>query len=251
MDSLRGTTAWIIGGKRVGQTVAQTLAELGVNLLITYRSSAAEAEATVVAAQKIGVRAVAIQADVTKLAEVEHVVTESERVLGPINHLISMASIFEAVLWDKITEKDWDDNINIHIKGAFWPAQAMAKQWRAEKRPGNIVMITDRTSPDGARPYADHLSYIVTKAATHKMVQVLARELGPHNIRVNAIAPGPLLRPPTIPEAAWQEIRDSALLAGITDEQSVRQVAWAVVYWLTSGLSTGQTLVLDSGLNLF
>lgn len=250
LQRLKGKTVWITGGKRVGQTVARALAELGMNLLVTYRGSRQSAEQIVAEAKKLKVKALALPVDVTRRPEVEKAIVVAEKKFRRLDALVQMASVFQPVAWEAVTEKDWEENLSVHVVGAFWPAQALAKRWREQKRPGKIIFFTDRTAPDSGRPYPGYLPYGVTKGALHSLVKFLARELGPYGITVNGIAPGPLRRPPDIAPEEWQAIRDSALLKGVTDEESERQAALAVVYWLAAELTTGQTLLLDSGMNL-
>lgn len=250
LNRLKNKTVWITGGRRVGQTVAAGLAELGMNILVSYRGSRKEAEAAVNYANKCRVKALAVPADISKKVDAEQAAAEGEEKLGSIHALVQMASVFKPVAWDKVVEADWEENMAVHIKGAFWPAQVLARRWRERKFAGKIIFFTDRTAPDIGRPYPDYLPYGVTKGGLQTMVKFLARELGPYGITVNAVAPGPLKRPPHIPQKEWQAIRDSALLRDITDEEAERQTALAVVYWLAAELSTGQTLLLDSGMNL-
>jgi len=250
LNRLKGKTVWITGGKRVGQTVAKALAELGVNVLVSYRGSKEEADEIVSQAKKLKVKALAVQADVSKKEDVQRAVEAGEKELGGIDYLVQMASVFSAKPFENITEEDWDKNIDAHIKGSFWPAQVLAEKWKAENRKGKMVLFTDRTSLESGHPYLNHLPYIITKGAVQTMVKTLAKELGKYGILVNSIAPGPLLRPPTISEKEWQEIRDSALISGLTDEESINQVALTVVYLLLSELTTGQAILLDSGFNL-
>ena len=249
---LRGKTAWIIGGKRIGQTVSQALAELGVNIFVSYRESETEARAAVAMAEKLGVKALALKTgDIRLSANLEEAVMRAWQHFGQIDFLVYMASVFKKSNSSVIPSNEWSINFDVHVKGAYDASLALANRWQKNNHPGKIIIFTDRTALPGAPDYEDFDAYIVTKAAAAAVVRRLAKKLARTSIRVNAIAPGPILRPPTISSEEWQkETRDQAPLRNIDDDEAVRQVANAVIYLLTQELSTGSTLVLDSGLNL-
>src|SRR4051794_16254943 len=94
LQRLRGKTAWLSGGKRIGQTVARALAEQGVNLVLTYRTSRDEAEQTAAAAERLGVQTLIARADVSNRAEVVRAVAAAGRKFRAIDILVNMASVF-------------------------------------------------------------------------------------------------------------------------------------------------------------
>src|SRR3989338_6728211 len=121
--SLKGKVAWITGGKRIGQEIAVTLAELGADLVISYRSSEKEAEEIVEKVKSYGVRTLILKTDVSDRESVEEAVEKIKDEFGKLDILILLASIFKPVKLEDISEKDWDDNFAAHVKGTFWPIQ--------------------------------------------------------------------------------------------------------------------------------
>jgi 3-oxoacyl-[acyl-carrier protein] reductase len=246
LERLAGQTAWITGGKRIGCTVARTLAEQGVNLVLSYRCSAAEALETAEAARALGVRAIAVQTDV---AVRESVAAAVERVRGEfprIGILVSMASVYRRVPIDEVRQRDWDDHIGAHILGTFWPAQLIVPLM---PRGGHIVNVADETSL--GRPQRRNLPYVATKAAVAAMTREMALEYGERGIFVNAIAPGPVLPPEDYPPEVWQRIRErSAVKFPMSDEEAVEQFALLVLYLSLTTMTSGHLYPLDQGQNL-
>lgn len=243
---LRGRTAWITGGRRLGRTVARLLAECGVNIVASYRNSADDARATVEEVQRLGVRALAVQADVASRASVAAAVERVRAGFPEIDVLIAMASVYKPVAIDEITAADWDANVSAHILGTFWPAQAIAPLM---PRGGHIVNVADATSL--GRPQRRNLPYAATKAAVAAMTREMALEFGSRGIFVNALAPGPILPPEDFPADVWRRIRErSPVKVAITDEEAVEQFALLTLYLCVTTMSSGHVYPLDQGQNL-
>lgn len=245
-EKLKGKTAWITGGKRIGQVVAEVLAQNGVNIIASYRSSSKEAEEIVKNAKKFGVKAISIQCDVANRESVVSAVKEIKKQFKKLDILINMASVFTPVPFEKITEKEWLGNIGAHIFGTFWPSQIAPE---IMKSGGHIINIADRTSI--GKSYNGYLPYVVTKGAVGSMTKALATELGEKGIFVNAIAPGPILRPEDISKKEWQEIRETSKVKyTITDDEAVNQFAMLIVYLSSVTMASGYIYPLDQGQNL-
>ena len=239
-------TAWITGGKRIGQVIAESLAKEGVNIIASYRSSSPEADEIVRKAKKLGVKAVAIQCDVSQKESVISAVKTIKEKFKKIDILINMASVFTPVKLENITEKDWQNNFETHILGTFWPSQIISKNI---PKGGHIINIADRTSI--GKSYNGYLPYVVTKGAVANMTKTLATELAPKGIFVNAIAPGPILRPDDISLKEWQKIREaSPLKFPISDKEAVDQFAKLVLYLSQVTMASGYIYPLDQGQNL-
>ncbi len=246
LDRLKGQTAWITGGKRIGHTVAQVLAEQGVNLILSYRCSVREALETAAAAQALGVTAITVQADVSSRESVAAAVNRVRADFPQIDILINLASVYRLVPVDRVSEEDWQANVGAHILGTFWPAQLIVPLM---PRGGHIVNVADITSID--RPQRGNLPYVVTKAAVAAMTKQLALEYGGRGIFVNALAPGPILPPDDVPRDVWQRIRDrSAVKLPMTDSEAVEQLALLVLYLCLTTMSSGHVYPLDQGQNL-
>ncbi len=243
---LKGRTAWITGGRRVGCTVARLLAECGTNIVASYRASADEAQETVEEARRLGVRALPVQADVSSRESVAAAVERVRADFPQIDILINMASVYRLVPVDEVTAADWEANIGAHILGTFWPAQLIVPLM---PRGGHIVNIADSTSVD--RPQRRNLPYVVTKAAVAAMTREMALEYGGRGIFVNGLAPGPILPPPDFPVDVWRHIRErSPVKVPITDEEAVEQFALLTLYLCVTTMSSGHVYPLDQGQNL-
>lgn len=240
--SLRGKTAWITGGKRIGREVALALAELGADLVVSYRSSGKEAREIEEKARRFGRKVLVIQADVSNRESVAEAVGQIKNEFGKLDILILLASVFKPVKLEDISDKDWESNFSIHVKGTFWPIQLGLPLMP----PGfHIVCVSDRTAI--GRVYPGYLPYVVTKSAIAAMTRALAVELGPKGIFVNSIAPGPVLKPDEINDKEWQEIRSQSMIKyPITDEEAVQEFVEAVTR-LCFVRSSGGVYPLDFG----
>ena len=233
--SLKGKIVWITGGKRIGKEIAEALLKEGANLVISYRSSKAEAE-------EFKDQAFIIQCDVSNRESVVKAVEEIKGKFGRLDILILLASIFKPIKLDEITEKDWQDYFSAHVMGTFSPIQLSLPIMP----PGShIITISDRTAL--GRSYPGFLPYVVTKGAIASMTKALAMELGPKGIFINSIAPGPVLKPADISDKDWQDIRNESIVKfPITDEEAVEEFV-ATVLRLAEVRSTGSVYPLDFG----
>jgi 3-oxoacyl-[acyl-carrier protein] reductase len=246
LDRLKGRTAWITGGKRIGRTVACALAEHGVNLVLTYRRSAAEAVETAEAARRSGVRAIALRADVSSPEDFGRAVEQARQEFPVIDILVNMASVYRRVDLESIAASDWEDNINTHVLGTFWPVRLIAPLMPPG---GHIINVADIASV--ARPQKRNLPYLVTKAAVAGMTRVMALEYGERGLFVNAIAPGAILRPEGYPREDWDRLREtSPVQFPVTDEEAVEQFALLALYLSVTTMSSGHIYPLDQGRNL-
>ena len=246
LAGLKGQTAWITGGKRIGHAVALALAEQGVRLVFSYRHSRLQAEETAAAARALGVAAMVVQADVSDRESVRAAVDRVQLEFPRIDILVNLASVYQPVLIDEVREREWRDNIGVHILGTFWPSQLIAPLM---PRGGHIVNVADATSV--GKPRRRNLPYVVTKAAVVAMTRAMALEYGERGIFVNAIAPGPILPPEDFPRETWERIRESSPVHyPVTDQEAVEQFALLVVYLAVTTLASGHVYALDQGQNL-
>jgi 3-oxoacyl-[acyl-carrier protein] reductase len=183
--------ALVTGGSRgIGKAIVLTLTAAGVNVLFTYRSDEKAALETAKQGtekgEKAGVKAVSIQNDVSDFSKSKEIVEKAVSQFGTLSILINNAGINrDAVIW-KMTEKDWDEVLDSNLKGCFNYIRAAASIFREEKR-GKIVNIT---SINGLRGKFGQSNYSASKAGIIGLTKTAARELGPYNVNVNAIAPG-------------------------------------------------------------
>ena len=238
---LAGAKALITGGaKRVGKGIALALAKQNAQVAISYQTSSNEAEKTVNELQALGVKALAVAADVSKANEVEHLIKTVHRTLGGLDILINNAAIYEETPFDKLTEKEWDRPLEINLKGTFLCAKAASEVMRKQGR-GKIINIADWS---GIRPYKNYLPYCVSKAGVIALTKALALELAP-TIQVNCICPGPVLLPETYGKKEREAVIQETPLARLG---SPEDIAAAVMFFIQgSDFVTGAILPVDGG----
>jgi NAD(P)-dependent dehydrogenase (short-subunit alcohol dehydrogenase family) len=148
--------------------------------------------------------------------------------------LVLMASVFHPMPLEAITEAALDEHFATHVKGMFWPIQVSLPLLH----PGaHIIPIADRTAI--GKIYSGYLPYVMTKGAVAHLTKALAAELGPREIFINAMAPGPILKPDDISGEAWQAIHaTSSIDYPMTDEEVVDQFTETVLQ-LASVRSSG------------
>ncbi|MBI1935899.1 SDR family oxidoreductase [Candidatus Woesearchaeota archaeon] len=240
--SLKGKTAWITGGKRIGKIVAEVLAQHGANIVVSYNKSEKEAEETSGKLKKYGIETLAIKADVSSHEDAAKAAFEIRKKFKKIDILVLMASIFEHARLEKINEEDFIRNFRIHVLGAFWPIREAM-----EIMPKGSHIITIVENDLMAKMYDKYIPYFVTKGANYYLMRSLAFELGQKGIFINSIAPGPVLKPDHLKESEWKKLRkESAVNYPITDEEAVNEFAKLVLY-LSTARSTGSVYPLDFG----
>lgn len=184
-QTLGGRIALVTGGSRgIGRAAAERLAADGAAVAINYASDEAAAHEVVESIERGGGRAVAIRADVSKVAEIERLFDEVERRLGPIDIVIANAATFVMKPVAELTEEEYDRVFDLNTKGVFFVLQHAAR--RVCDR-GRIIA----TSTGGTRMlFRDNTVYLGSKGAVEQFVRGLAQELGDREITVNAVLPG-------------------------------------------------------------
>jgi NAD(P)-dependent dehydrogenase (short-subunit alcohol dehydrogenase family) len=241
MQSLKGKTALVTGAaKRIGRSLALALAEEGADVAITYRSSEAEAQATVGAIREHGGRAMAAYCDLGDPACVRSAVEATIGELGRIDLLVNNAGMFETLPLESITLEQWDAMLNTNTRGPFLMAQAALAELK--QRQGRIVNIG---SMGGLHPWATHGHYCVSKAAVHMLTQTMAKAWAPE-ISVNCVAPGMIVNGEVDP-GYEHFVEKTPMRRNGTPED----VAAAVLFFATGPrFITGQVLSVDGGLGL-
>jgi pteridine reductase len=236
---LRGKVAVVTGGAhRVGKAIALALAEAGAHLVIHYNQSA-DAAATVAEVEARGVRAIAVAADLGAPAGAQAVFEAAEREFGGVDVLVNSAASFHSGNVLTMSPEAWQHTLDVNLSGPFFCAQ-LAAQSMLRRGSGAMVNIADLS---GLQPWARYPAHSVSKAGLLMLTKVLAKALAPA-VRVNAIASGPVIKPPDWDEARWQAVGKRTLLKRTG---SGYDVARATLFLLREDYITGTTLLVDGG----
>jgi pteridine reductase len=241
-SDLRDQTVLITGGaRRVGAAIVRALHAGGANLVVHYRSSGEEATALARELNASRAGSVVVQAaDLLQMTAPAELVARALAAFGRLDVLINNASSFYATPVGTITGADWDDLMGSNLKGPLFLSQAAAPHLK--KRGGLIINLVDIHA---LRPLKGHPVYCAAKAGLAMLTRSLARELGPE-IRVNGIAPGPVLWPEgDFNEALKQEIIEKTALKRYgTPEDIARTVLFLAK---DAPYITGQIIAVDGG----
>jgi NAD(P)-dependent dehydrogenase (short-subunit alcohol dehydrogenase family) len=237
---LEGQTALITGAaKRVGRSIALRLAAEGADIVINYESSKAEALQLVEEIKTSGRRAIAVQGDVSKRADVQELFAAVEAEFRGLDILVNNAGVFFPAEFETLSEEQWDRILDANLKSQFLCCQNAAPVMKRRGR-GRIINIS---SLGGLLPWPAYTHYCVSKAGSIMLTRCLARALGPE-ITVNSVAPGTIQFPGEAPDEDY--IRRVPLhRTGTGDE-----IAQAIFYFATADFVTGQILAVDGGRSL-
>lgn len=238
--NLQGRVVLVTGGaRRVGKAIALAAARAGAHVAVHYRSSESEALATADEIRTLGSRAVAIRAELSRLPEIESLMAAALRELGRLDVLVNSASVFYPTAIGATSEAEWNDLLDANLKGPFFLAQLAARAMESSAE-GVIINIADVSWES---PWPSYLPYCIAKAGLVAMTRGLAKALAPR-IRVNAVAPGPVLLPDGMSEPQRERAVRATLLGR---EGSAEDVASAVRYLIESDYVTGVVLPVDGG----
>jgi NAD(P)-dependent dehydrogenase (short-subunit alcohol dehydrogenase family) len=240
---LSSRVALITGGKRIGATVAASLAGRGADVALSYRGSRDEAEATAAAVTALGRRALVVQADVARPDDCRRVVAETAAAFGRLDVLVNMASVYGRREYDALTDDDWERSLSVDLRGAHLCAQAAVPHMRAAGG-GRIVNFTDWIAASRRPRYTGYLPYYVAKMGVIALTEALALELAKDAILVNAVAPGPILAPPDLSDEENDAVERATPLGrwGGPDE-----IAKAVLLLVETDFITGEVIRVDGG----
>jgi pteridine reductase len=237
---LEGLTALVTGaGHRLGKELALSLAQAGCDLMIHFHRSGEAAERTVEQCQGYGVRAVPAQADLSRTEGVQELFKMVDAAYDGVDLLANSAAILTRVDLLSTTDADWQNNVGLNLKGAFFCLQQAARRM-AKRGRGSIVNISDTAA---VRPWKRFPLHSISKAGLEMLTQVAALALAPE-IRVNSVVPGPTLKPVWMAEDRWGEIV-AALPggAGVPAED----ISQAVLFLFRNEYITGHSVRVDAG----
>ncbi len=246
---LEDKRALVTGGSRgIGRAIALGLAREGADVAVNYRRSRGDAESAVREIGQMGRRSVAVQGSTDSRADVERFVAEAHDGLGGLDILVNNAGILKRTPFLEIAEEEWDAILDVNLKGCFLVGQAVARRMVAAGTPGAIVNVSS-AGQAVAGPNLAH--YCVSKAGVAMLTKEMALELAPHNIRVNAVAPGLIetdINRADIAQDAFREGRLARIPLGLIGAPD--DVAGAVVFLASNDearLMTGASVFVDGG----
>jgi 3-oxoacyl-[acyl-carrier protein] reductase len=247
MKSLKNKTALITGSARgLGKAIAERYAALGANIIINYSRDKASAEEVVSNIQAMGAQVIAIQADVSKVTEIERLFKEGKEAFGKIDIVVANAGVemVETPVTD-FTEEQFDKLFAINTKGSYFTMQMAAKTVEDH---GRIIYIASSTT---AFPIPGMAVYGGSKTTPRYMVDVLSKEIGHRGVTVNSIIPyavdhsGIFVDPDSYPELR-QSLLDSCPMGRMAEVEDVANIAEFFASDLSSFVN-GQHLLVNGG----
>ncbi len=246
-NKLNGKVAVITGAsKGIGAAIAKQLAAEGAKVVVNYSSSKKDADKVVDEIAKDGGKAIAVQANLSKQADIERLFADTKKAFGRLDVLVNNAGIYEFSPLENVTEEHFHKHFNLNVLGLILASQAAVRLFDAAG--GNIVNISSIASIKG---FPDGAIYSGTKGAVDSITRSLAAELGPRKIRVNAIRPGMVETEGThsagIAESEMRKLVEAQTPLGRIGQP--RDIAGAVVFLASSDSSwiTGETFVISGG----
>ncbi len=243
---LQGKVAIVTGGNGgLGQRICHALADAGTNVAVVYAQSRQQAEGVAAELQEKGVKAAAIQCDVTDPQQVQRMVSRVLGQFGRIDILVNDAAYNKWIAFndlDGLTYEEWNKILNVNLTGPMLCIKAVAPAMKRQGG-GRIVNIS---SIAGLGPTGSSIAYAVSKAGLIHLTRCMAVALAPE-VLVNCVAPGYLegTRATSNLDPAYQErARANSLLRKAADKDDI---AAQVVLFCRTDTTTGQTLVIDSG----
>lgn len=237
---IKNKVALVTGGAhRVGKAITLMLAKAGANVVINYHTSAAQAEATAEEVRAMGTKPLIIQADIADYSQVKAMAGQVKIWFGGIDILVNSADRWEKSPFPSEDMGPWERIIGTGVNGPYYVTNAFAPLM-LERGGGAIVNIVDLSAWEA---WPNFTAHAVAKSALAAMNRQFAIELGP-TIRVNAVAPGPVLPPPDYSPAQIESVAARTLLNrwGSADD-----VAQAVKFLIEADYISGETIRVDGG----
>ncbi|UOR03595.1 SDR family oxidoreductase [Hymenobacter aerilatus] len=256
---LRNQVALVTGGSSgIGVGVCLALAADGAMVVVNYHNDEEGANETVAAIEKIGGKAYAVRADVSKEPDVLAMFEDIKKRFGTLHILVNNSGIQKDAAFLDMTLDEWNDVLNVNLTGQFLCAREAAREFvkrgvqpEISKAAGKIICMS---SVHEVIPWAGHVNYATSKGGIMLLMKSMAQELAPHKIRVNSIGPGAIQTP--INEEAWGTKKALNKLLELIPYGRIGQPddIGEVAAWLASDESdyvTGTTLFADGGMTLY
>lgn len=183
---LKGKVAVVTGSsKGIGAGIARAFANQGAKVVVNYVSHKAGADKLIDEISQRGGTAIAVQADISKRADITRLFEETRKAFGSLDILVNNAGVFQIELLDGVTEESFHLQVNTHLMGTILCTQHAVEMFG--ENGGSIINLSSTVSQN---PIPGTMVYAAAKAGVDSLTKVLAKELGPKKIRINAIAPG-------------------------------------------------------------
>lgn len=223
--------------RRVGKLIALHLARQGYAIGLHFNASIIEAQQTAAEIRGIGVPVYLLEADLAKEQEITNLFGKIDQIPHPIKVLVNSAAVMARSDLMKIEIEDWEKVMNLNVRSVWLTSRESALRMRAG---GVIINISDV----GARKnWTGYGAYVISKAAVEALTRLMARQLAP-TVRVNAIAPGLLLRGGDLSEEEWQTLIDRVPMKRAGDSQ---QLLATLDFLLKNEYITGEIITLAGG----
>lgn len=250
--SLEEQVAIVTGARQgIGRAISLLFAQAGADVVVAdIEIDDGKLESVAGEIRKLGCRSLAVQTDVTRKVDIDNLVERTEKELGPIDILVNNAGIGSGPRLLDISEEDWHKVLDTHLTAAYLSCQAVGRRM-VQRNKGNIINIASIEGiriavpiRNGANPYPS------AKAGLIMLTRGLARELGPQNIRVNAIAPGGInteMLKPAMENAGLMQLINAFIPMGRLGEPE--EIASVALFLASPAASyvNGATLVVDGG----
>jgi 3-oxoacyl-[acyl-carrier protein] reductase len=245
-NKLAGKVAVVTGAsKGIGAAIAEHLAAEGASVVVNYASSKTGADKVVSEITAQGGKAIAVQADMAKKADIERLFAETKKAFGQLDVLVNNAGVYEFLPLESITEEHFHRQFNLNVLGLILTTQEAVKQFSTLNSIINISSVASTSAPPGASVYS------ATKGAVDTVTKSLAKDLGPRKIRVNAINPG-MIETEGVHAAGFigsdfqKQAEAQTPLGRIGQPQDIATVA-AFLASPDSGWITGETFLVAGG----
>ena len=243
---LKGKTAIVTGASRgIGRATAIKLASLGANIILNYRSNEEEASKVEEEIKAFGVETIMVKADISKMDEVENMISTAKEKFGTIDIMVNNAGITKDTLIMRMKEEDFDSVIDVNLKGVFNCLKCITPVMMKQKS-GKIINLS---SVVGISGNAGQVNYAASKAGVIGMTKSLAKEIGSRGITVNAVAPGFIETDMTevLGEKAKDEYKKGIPLRKLGKPEDVANVI-AFLASEAADYVTGQVIHVDGGM---
>ena len=249
---LTGKTVLVTGGaKGIGQAISQVLAANGANMAVNYNTSAQQAKSMVKEFQASGIKAVAIQADVSIARQAEQLVEQAQEALGAtIDILVNNAGTqFKLSTIEEMPVELWHKVLDINLTSALVCSKTVMGGMK-DKRWGRIINISSISAGSGGGPGGSH--YAASKAAMSSLTKSLAKELGPYGITANSIAPGVILTEIHEKFSTKETLEQLAKMTPLGYLGQPEHIAGTVLFLASESASyiTGATIAINGGLRM-